>query len=63
MDTTSQESEHKLQVRNLTTDDYRDVKEIMDLVYPDQMGAWDRSEFHTLIHRFPEGQICIEDKG
>lgn len=63
MDTSGQTSEHKLQLRNLATTDYQDVKEIMERVYPDKMGAWDRSEFHTLIHRFPEGQICIEDKG
>ncbi|MFP4452565.1 MAG: GNAT family N-acetyltransferase [Desulfobacterales bacterium] len=63
MDSANQETEHKLQLRNLAAADYKDVKEIMDLVYPDKMGAWDKSEFHTLITRFPEGQICIEDKG
>ncbi|MFW5930961.1 MAG: hydrolase, partial [Desulfosalsimonas sp.] len=63
MDSTNQETEHKLQLRNLTAADYQDVKEIMDLVYPDKMGAWDKNEFHTLITRFPEGQICVEDKG
>ncbi|MGM0452106.1 MAG: GNAT family N-acetyltransferase [Thermodesulfobacteriota bacterium] len=57
-----QHSEHKLSLRSLTHSDYEDIREIMELVYPG-MGAWDRSEFTDLIDRFPEGQICIEDKG
>ncbi|HMA67827.1 MAG TPA: bifunctional GNAT family N-acetyltransferase/carbon-nitrogen hydrolase family protein [Desulfosalsimonadaceae bacterium] len=55
--------EHKLELRNLRLSDYEDVKEIMELVYPSMGGAWDFQEFSALIERFPEGQICIDDKG
>jgi predicted amidohydrolase/ribosomal protein S18 acetylase RimI-like enzyme len=55
---------HKLELRNLRLSDYDDVKEIMDLVYPESMGgAWEPEEFASQVSRFPEGQICIEDKG
>ncbi|MBD3309025.1 GNAT family N-acetyltransferase [candidate division KSB3 bacterium] len=58
------QSEHKLQLRNLTSADYADVKEMMNLVYPASMGgAWAVEEFHSQISQFPEGQICIEDNG
>ena len=61
--TADEQYEHKLELRNLRLSDYQDVKEIMELVYPSMGGAWDFSEFSALIERFPEGQICIEDKG
>ncbi len=35
----------------------------MDLVYAGMGGAWTPEEFAVLIDQFPEGQICIEDKG
>ncbi|MGB3616887.1 MAG: GNAT family N-acetyltransferase [Catalinimonas sp.] len=54
---------HKLSLRNLTLDDYPDVKEIMDRVYSNLGGSWTREEFRAQVERFPEGQICIEDKG
>jgi predicted amidohydrolase/ribosomal protein S18 acetylase RimI-like enzyme len=55
-------TDHKLELRNLRLSDYEDVKEIMDRVYP-SMGAWTRDQFASMIARFPEGQICIDDKG
>jgi len=55
--------EHRLRLRNLRLDDYDDVREIMDLVYPHMGGAWERDQFAAQINRFPEGQICIEDAG
>lgn len=61
MDTT--QSEHKLQLRNLTLDDYDDIKEIMERVYPAAITPWNREEFASQIEKFREGQICIEDKG
>ena len=64
MDTTSDSSTHKLQLRNLRPEDYADVKEIMDRVYPSSMGgAWEPDEYKAQISTFPEGQICIEDNG
>ncbi|MCR9142990.1 MAG: bifunctional GNAT family N-acetyltransferase/carbon-nitrogen hydrolase family protein [bacterium] len=35
----------------------------MDLVYPQMAGAWARPGLDSLIDRFPEGQIAIEDNG
>jgi predicted amidohydrolase/ribosomal protein S18 acetylase RimI-like enzyme len=55
--------EHHLKLRNTRVADYRDVKRIMDAVYPGMGGAWTREQFAGQINRFPEGQICIEDNG
>jgi predicted amidohydrolase/GNAT superfamily N-acetyltransferase len=35
----------------------------MNVVYAGMGGAWTLEEFSGLIEQFPEGQICIEDKG
>jgi predicted amidohydrolase/ribosomal protein S18 acetylase RimI-like enzyme len=56
-------SKHKLQLRNLTLEDYDDMKAIMERVYPATIRPWNRDEFASQISKFPEGQICIEDKG
>ncbi|MGV6807665.1 MAG: bifunctional GNAT family N-acetyltransferase/carbon-nitrogen hydrolase family protein [bacterium] len=58
-----EESEHKLDLRNLDLDDYDDIKELMDAVYPGLGGAWPKKKFKSQISQFPEGQICIEDRG
>src|SRR5436190_20113117 len=55
--------EHKLNLRNITMDDYDDIKEIMDVVYADAGGAWTKKELKSMLHYFPEGQICVEDNG
>jgi predicted amidohydrolase/ribosomal protein S18 acetylase RimI-like enzyme len=55
--------EHKLTLRNLRMSDYQDIKEIMDSAYAGMGGAWTREELQTLLSIFPEGQICIDDKG
>ena len=55
--------QHRLKLRNLRLTDYDDVRDIMDLVYPNMDGAWSREQFASQIARFPEGQICIEDNG
>lgn len=55
--------EHRLKIRNTRLSDYEDIHEIMELVYPTLEGAWSREQFASQISRFPEGQICIEDKG
>ncbi|WP_448569835.1 GNAT family N-acetyltransferase [Thalassotalea ganghwensis] len=56
-------SEHKLTLRNLKLSDYADLKDIMDVVYPDMGGAWPEKQFKAQLANFPEGQICIEDHG
>lgn len=56
-------TDHKLILRGLNLQDYADIKQIMDQVYAGMGGAWKQSEFAALIEQFPEGQICIEDKG
>ena len=57
------EIEHKLHLRNITMDDYDDIKEIMDMVYSNAGGAWTKKELKSMLHYFPEGQICVEDNG
>ncbi|MCU0428704.1 MAG: bifunctional GNAT family N-acetyltransferase/carbon-nitrogen hydrolase family protein [Cytophagaceae bacterium] len=57
------DSLHKLHLRNLNMDDYTDVKRIMNKVYSNAGGAWTKDEFKSILKRFPEGQICIEDNG
>jgi predicted amidohydrolase/GNAT superfamily N-acetyltransferase len=57
------EDEHRLTLRNLQPEDYPDIKAAMDAVYPGIGGAWTRKEYLAQIHRFPEGQIAIEDNG
>ena len=57
------EAPHKLELRNLKESDYEDVREIMNLVYPSSLGAWTKDQFLSMIKRFPEGQICVEDNG
>ncbi len=56
-------SAHRLLLRNLSLDDYEDLKEIMDQVYPLMHGAWSKETIASQISRFPEGQLCIEDNG
>ena len=59
----NEETEHHLELRNLTLDDYDDVKELMDKVYANVGGAWPFKNYKAQVTTFPEGQICIEDKG
>lgn len=54
---------HKLKLRNLVLSDFEDVKEIMEAVYSDFGGTWTREEFAEQLSRFPEGQICVDNKG
>ena len=61
--TQADQMEYKLILRGLTHQDYPHIKRIMDKVYADIGGAWSPDEYATLIDHFPEGQICIEDKG
>jgi predicted amidohydrolase/GNAT superfamily N-acetyltransferase len=56
-------STHKLKIRNLQPSDYNDVRSIMEEAYAQMGGPWEEKEFLTLLSLFPEGQICIEDRG
>ncbi|ALM51549.1 bifunctional GNAT family N-acetyltransferase/carbon-nitrogen hydrolase family protein [Halomonas huangheensis] len=53
----------QLNLRNLTTDDYPQLKPLMDRVYHDIGGAWPKLTIDRLINEFPDGQIVIEDDG
>ncbi len=56
-------SAHKLLLRQLQVEDFDAVKGIMDLVYSNIGGSWTKKEFRAILTKFPDGQICIEDKG
>ena len=58
-----EDTEHHFELRNLTLEDYQDVKALMDDVYRHVGGAWPYKNFKAQVNTFPEGQICIEDKG
>ena len=58
-----EEPEHKLNLRHLRQEDYADLKEIMDAVYPEFGGAWPEKKLRAQLNMFPDGQICIEDHG
>ena len=57
------DTEHKLTLRQLRLSDFKAVKSIMDTVYSNLGGSWTKKEFEALLNAFPEGQICITDKG
>ncbi|WP_187149308.1 bifunctional GNAT family N-acetyltransferase/carbon-nitrogen hydrolase family protein [Desulforapulum autotrophicum] len=59
----STETTHKLNLRNLTIEDYDAVRQISAKVYKGLSAPWTEKEINNLINRFGEGQICIEDKG
>jgi len=59
----AEDSEHRLNLRNLTLEDYPDIKNIMDILYPAMGGAWPEKKFRAQLSTFPQGQICIEDHG
>ncbi len=54
---------HRLVLRTLRLEDYDELREMMDLAYDRAGGAWLKQQFQSQLARFPEGQICIEDKG
>jgi predicted amidohydrolase/ribosomal protein S18 acetylase RimI-like enzyme len=60
---TRKKRSHKLVLRHLTLDDFEDLKAIMDRVYADMGGSWTREQIASQLSLFPEGQICIENKG
>ncbi len=50
-----------LKIRNLTLDDYPQVKALMDRVYHDIGGSWPKHTIRKLIKDLPDGQICLVD--
>lgn len=56
-----EKNELQLTLRNLTVDDFGQVGELMDQVYPDLGGAWPLNTLARLVSDFSEGQICIVD--
>ncbi|MDH5764737.1 MAG: GNAT family N-acetyltransferase, partial [Gammaproteobacteria bacterium] len=52
-----------LKLRNLESNDYPQVAELMEDIYQDIGGSWSRKSLSALIDDFPEGQIVIEDNG
>jgi len=59
----SDSGDHKLRLRNLRVDDFEQIKNIMDRVYPTMGGSWPKNKYRAMLKTFPEGQICIDDNG
>lgn len=59
----SRKPRHKLTLRNLVPEDYADIKGMMDDIYSGIGGAISEKRYLAQLTAFPEGQICIEDKG
>ena len=49
-----------IQVRNLTVNDYKDLKRSMEKAYGEDAGIWSRENIVDLIEVFPEGQLSVE---
>ncbi len=56
-------SEHLLELRHLTKNDFADIQRLQNEIYPRLGGAWPQKTFDSQLNVFPEGQICLEDKG
>jgi len=60
-------SRHRLRLRNLRPDDYDAMRSITGRVYASMGGqfggAMSKEKFQSMLSRFPEGQIGIEDRG
>jgi predicted amidohydrolase/GNAT superfamily N-acetyltransferase len=56
-------SEHMLELRHLSKDDFDDIQLLQNQIYPQLGGAWSKSAFDAQLNVFPEGQICLVDKG
>ena len=59
----TRDSDTLLKIRNLCSADYPQLSALDDAVYSDMGDDWPRSSFEQLVTDFPEGQLCIEDKG
>ena len=52
-----------IQVRDLTVEDYKDLKRSMQKAYGQGGDIWSRENIVDLIDVFPEGQLCVEVDG
>ena len=59
---TFETDQHVLKLRTVKTSDAADIEEISKLIYAKDQ-AWTKESIMQLLNKFPEGQICIEDKG
>ena len=59
----SEPDNHHLQLRPMVPEDWDDIRDLMDDIYESIGGAWPKKKFLAQMKVFPEGQICIEDKG
>ena len=57
------ENVHKLQLRYLEPGDYLTVRGMMTTIFSEMGGAWTKAQYQSMLSRFPEGQICVEDQG
>ncbi|MGF1637238.1 MAG: GNAT family N-acetyltransferase [Cyclobacteriaceae bacterium] len=49
-----------IELKNLTIDHYRDLRESMTEAYPDiEDSEWEESQIRKLLEIFPEGQLCV----
>ncbi|MCF8233632.1 MAG: bifunctional GNAT family N-acetyltransferase/carbon-nitrogen hydrolase family protein [Bacteroidales bacterium] len=55
--------DHLLNLRNLRISDSEVIGQIMHELYDEMSEAWTYEQIKTLVDIFPEGQLCIEDKG
>lgn len=53
----------QLEICNLSMDHYSGIKKLMDMIYHDIGGSWEKETIAKLINDFPEGQIGIIDNG
>jgi len=60
---TTRKTRHKLELRHLRPEDYPYIKALQDDIYKGVGGAVSEKLFLAQLTAFPEGQICIEDKG
>ncbi len=58
---------HRLRLRHLRPEDYDDLQAMMAAIYTGIKGkfggALAKGKYLSMLNRFPEGQICIEDRG
>jgi len=59
---TFETEQHVLKLRTVEPSDAVDIEEISKLIYAKDQ-AWTKESIMKLLDMFPEGQICIEDKG
>jgi len=58
-----QQDDTHLNLRNLTSEDYPQLKRLMDRIYDDIGGSWPEETIEKLAAEFPDGQIVIDDDG